>query len=428
MDKLDSYLEKQYLYSKAYENAELYKSSDGKQTTKLKNIDSRDIKMLETEEILKDNGETFKLGKFEINLPNGEKVILTVDNNGKDMSCDFVDNDGNSQKFLLTPRMKKEIFKYQLETNLSIQELEQSLFPNSQEEMEKEIGKDSLIPKSAEETIKKIKEKNQNADVKEVQNLEKQNDEKKLEDENNEISLPENIKDKVQEVKENEGAALKHVLIAKNPSSVSEQLIDTAGLKDNGAPVYCLAFSNADLSTGNDRVIFVQGEKVVDERRYDKDASDMMNDHRNSSVVYNAEDKSNKIYYTDIDGHTTVADLVAEPKDLRREDKELLAEKLNDLEEKEEGIISSSNLTPSEKIEYSEKINMDRLELFKENGLKMPVIESEIKADLEIAQDAKSDIQEDEEQEKPQEVEKEDEEDDDRDPRESKHNLEKFLY
>ncbi len=432
MDSRDRYLEEQYLSSKAYENAEVYTSSEGNETTPLRDLDPSSVQLLDIGEIQKEDGEVFRVGYFEVTLPNGEKAILTVDKDGQDMSLDFVDDEGNSQKFMLTPRMKREIFKFQVEAKMSTEELQDALFPSSQDEMEKEIAQDTLVPKSAEETIKKIKEKNPEADVREVNNEEQQEEAEKQEpdeeeiEEDNEIEIPEKIKDKVEEIRESEGAQLKHVLIARNPSSISDQLIDTAGLQDNGGPVYCLAFANADLSSGSDRIIFVQGERVVDDRRYDEDATNMMNDYRHASVVENVTDKDSKVYYTDIDGHTTVADLVATPKDLRRQDKDILAEKLNELENKQKGILNSTNLTVDEKIEKCQEINQERLQLFDEYGLDIPNIRSEISADIDIGEEVQDDIEDS--QQEDAETEKEDDDEEGRDPREANHNHERNLY
>ena len=434
MNNIDKYLQEQLLLAKVYENAETYVSSDGKQTMKISDLNPSNIELLEIKEIPINDGTVETIGKFQIWLPNGEKEILTVNNDGEDMAVDFVDDDEISQKFMLTPRMKKEIFKYEIEANVPTEEVENALFPNSPEELEKQIAEDTLIPKSEEETIKKIKENNPDLQVQEINKEEEENEldkeketkeisdetpgEEKEEKEEEKVEIPENVRDKVEEIKEREGASLKHVLIAKNPSSISSQLIDTAGLQDNGGPVYCLAFSNGDLSSGNDRVVFVQGERVIDERRYDEDATNMMNDYRQSSVVENATDKDSKVFYTDIDGNTTVADLVARPKDLRRQDKDILAEKLNDLENKQKGILNSTNLTADEKIEKFKEINHERIKLLDEYGLDMPNIRSEISADIEMQEEARERAEEESKKQEETEEERNDENDDDEiDPR-----------
>lgn len=434
--EINSYLKNRYAYIKAYENANVYLSSEGKETIPLKNIDPKNVKYMGIEEIKKEDGLIFEKSHFEIKLPNGEFTILTVDKDGKDMSCNFIDENGNSKKFLLTPRMQKEIISKsvngKIQGNIDSKAIKESLFPESQEDMEKEIEKDTLIPKEAEETIKKIKKKNPNSDVKKV--VEKDKDESKeneeSEEKGEEIDLPESVKDKVQEVKERDGSKLKHVLIAKNPASISDQLTDNVGLKQNGEPVYCLAFRNSAVST-NDRIVFIQGSKVIDERKFDEDATEFMDNYRNTSVVHNVEDLDSKIYYTDLDGHTITADMKAEPRDLKPNQKDELADILDELDNEEEAI-RGSNMTIEDKIEASQRINEKRVKAFDKYGLSVSEIRSEIRADEEIGDDIQDDIEEEkkelEEDLQEEEIDEEPEEDlpdnidDEYDPRDPNYN------
>ena len=229
MDKernLNSKLANNLAYTKAMQNAMVYSSSEGKKNEMiaLKDIDPENVKFKGIENIEQDNGLIFENSHFEIKLPNGENVILTVDRDGNDMSCNFVDEEGKSQEFLLTPRMQDEIKKNALNGkiagNIDIIILQEALFPTSQEDMEKEIQKDTLVPKEADETIRKIKEKNPNADVKKVveekeeekgenKNLDKNEhaseelDEEEKGDEK--IQLPEEVKSVIEQIKESEG-------------------------------------------------------------------------------------------------------------------------------------------------------------------------------------------------------------------------------
>ena len=407
----------------------------------LKYIDPENVKFKGIENIEQDNGLIFENSHFEIKLPNGENVILTVDRDGNDMSCNFVDEEGKSQEFLLTPRMQDEIKKNALNGkiagNIDIIILQEALFPTSQEDMEKEIKKDTLVPNEADETIRKIKEKNPNADVKKVveekeeekgenKNLDKNEhaseelDEEEKGDEK--IQLPEEVKSVIEQIKESEGEKLKHVLLTKNPASVSEQLIDSASLKENGEPVYCLSFRRGDLSA-NDRVIFVQGDKVIDDNKYYKEGSDFMNRYRNSNVVENVKDMDSKVIYTDLDKHTFVADMVREPRDLRKEQKEDLDRKLNELKDEEEKIKNSDK--PLEvKLKMLKEINDDRIAAFNGYGLDLVEIRKEIQADNEIINEIQDDVKEEKAKR-----EEEQEADDGTDPRETKHERgERSLY
>ena len=86
-----------------------------------------------------------------------------------------------------------------------------------------------------------------------------------------------------------------------------------------GGKVYCLRF--ADSGAGlSDKVIMIQGEKVVENSKYDHDMTELMND-KTQNGVRDLEDNDSKIYFTDSNGKTTELDLVAKPKDLSMEEK-----------------------------------------------------------------------------------------------------------
>ena len=156
---------------------------------------------------------------------------------------------------------------------------------------------------------------------------------------------------------------------------------------------------------------------------FDEDATDFMNNYKNSSVVQNVEDLDSKIYYTDLDGHTIVADMVTEPRDLKPNQKEELADLLDELDNEEEAI-RSSNMLLEDKIEASQKVNDKRIRAFDKYGLSVSEIRSEIRADEEIGDDIQDDIEEEKEELNSQELEDDIdvEEDDEYDPRDPNYN------
>lgn len=393
--EINEYLKNNYAYAKAYQNAKVYVSSEGKEVIPLRNIDPKKVKYKGIKSIKKEDGLIFEKSHFEITLPNGERTILTVDKDGKDISCNFIDENGKTKKFLLTPRMQKQIIEEsingKIQGKIDANTIKEALFPKTQEEMEKEIEKDTLIPKKSEQTVKKLKEKNPSVDAKEVQdsNIEGR---KKEKSDKEDIEFPDEIRDYVEEIKQRDGAKLKHVLITKNPASITDQLTEASGIKDNGEPVYCLSFRSGDVAS-NDRVVFVQGAKVIDERRFDEDATNFMENYCTAAVVENVEDMDSKIYYTDLDGHTIVADMRTEPRDLKPDQKEELANILDKLENEEQAIRNSS-MSLTDKIEASQKINDKRIKAFDEYGLQLSEIRSEIRADEEIGDDIQEDIEE----------------------------------
>ena len=397
--ELDRYLNNQLAYTRALANAKVYSSSEGDKNSmiELKKIDPKNVKFMGMKNIEKENGLIFEKSHFEILLPNGERTILTVDKNGNDMSCDFIYENGKSQKFLLTPRMQSEIMKNcvngKITGNVDMNLIQEALFPESQEDMEKEIAQDTLIPEKSEETVKKIKEKNPNAVVKAV-----------IENEQ-EIEQEEN------------GCKLKQVLLAQNPQSVMDQLEDDAGLDKDGSPVYCVSFANSG-AVNKDRVIFVQDENLTDDEKYYADGTRFMNNYANSKVVDNIEDNETKVLYTDLSGNKFAEEMKKEPRDLRPNEKEILKRELEELEEEQENN-KNSNIPLDEKLEKHEKINELRIQKFDDYGIEAPEIRDEIKADKEIANDIKADIASKKE-------ELEDDEFDPRDPRYGRGNYEKI--
>ena len=265
-----------------------------------------------------------------------------------------------------------------------------------------------------EEIREEIEKDSEEQDIEKGEDLEKTDDETE-----EELELPENVKDVVEEIKETDGSSLKHVLITKNPSSVADQLMDSAGINENGEPVYCLQFKNGDLGASHDRVVIVQGERVIDEPRYYEDASRFMDSYKNSNVVENVEDNETKIYYTDIHGHTIVADMKAEPRDLNSIQKQELAEKLAELSSQEKAI-KAQDKPLTEKLEDLQKINGKRLELFDEYGLDVQEIRDEIQGDYEIREDVQDNIEDMEAEKEEEQKEEQLDEYDGVDPRDTR--------
>lgn len=402
--ELNRYLKERQAYSNAYKNAKVYTSSEGTEMMNINKLDPDKVKLIGVRGISQENGLEFDISQFEVELPNGEKTVVTVDIDGNSMSCDFLDENGESQKFLLTPNQQEKIMKQafsgNIQGNISTELIKDALFPSSQEDMEKEIEKDTLVPKDTEETIKKIKSKDPKADVKAVSEEIQENEQEEK------INLPENIRDTVSEIKEKDGASLKHVLVTKNPQSVADQLMETTGIKGNGEPVYCLSFRSADIAS-QDRIVLVQGNRVIDERKNDEPGTAFMSEYRNSSVVENIEDDETKIFYTDIHGNTHVSEMQASPSDLSFLEKEELEKKLVEIDSKEEGI-KSSDMPIDKKIDLLNKINEERLDTFDEYGIDAENIRDEIEADIEIGEDTLEDIEDEMEEEGLEEEEIED--------------------
>ena len=212
------------------------------------------------------------------------------------------------------------------------------------------------------------------------------------------------------------------MLISKDPQSVADQLTETTGIQRNGEPVYCLSFRTGDVSTNNDRIVLIQGERVIDERKNDEPGSSFMNEYRNSKLVEKVEDNESKIYYTDIDGQTHSAELKSTPHDLNFLEKEQLEKELAEIDSKEEQL-KSADMPLEDKIELLNKVNDERLDILDEYNIGAENVRGEIEADIEIGEDIQTDIKEEQEKEKNEDdSEKEIDEDDGYDPRDPRSN------
>ena len=124
--------------------------------------------------------------------------------------------------------------------------------------------------------------------------------------------------------------------------------------------------------------------KIIDERVYDRALSGLADDKRHKAVVENLENYDHKIDYTDLDGNTFEATIQKEPRDMMIDEKIRLIEKLKAMDRKEQEIFNG-NLSVEDTFEAISDLQQERLDTLKDSGIKMPSLESEIKADKEVA-------------------------------------------
>lgn len=269
-------------------------------------------------EPMKDNEKLMRTYVIPVTLGNGQHVDVIVNQKGQDMACVFLDIEGKESQFAVTPRLQKEILSKGLkniEGVISTEMAKEGLIPKNLEEFEDAVEKDTLVPKNAKESVEKIKEKVPSADVKVAKGEE---DSKQAEEEETEI--PEGAKDAVSKFRENyKGGKLKQILEVDDPESINDKLEGNTGITKEGGKVYCLRFADSGASL-SDKVIMIQGDKVVENSKYDNDMTELMND-KTQNGVKDLEDNDSKIYITDSTGKTTEYDLIAKPKDLSIEEK-----------------------------------------------------------------------------------------------------------
>ena len=338
-----------------------------------------------------------KLGKnyvipLQVKMSDGkvENFNIIVNSEGQDVSLIYEDKEikvsNRMQNEIISNATKNEGLTGKADTEL----MREVLSPKTLEELAREIENDTLVPNNSMEALNKIKEKAPNTDIKLTDEQIKENDkkgtqnkEREPQEKDDEIKkVPEEVRDEVARLCSEHNydiSALKEVMIV-NPKVITEKL-EATELAENGPNVYCLRFRDAKL---NDRIVMAQpGKTPVDKETYDEPMRQIMDERRYRSINKTIEDEHDKIYFTDIDGNTTVAEMRKEPRDLTCDDKELIQKEFEKLDESAK-IILNSDMPIEQKAEELQKINEKRLDLFKDFGIKVPTIEEEIKADNEI--------------------------------------------
>lgn len=392
------YVEKCLVASKASLNASAL-SSEGN-NVKLMNcgIDTMRISTLgeyladkrikEGKEINLDLRDDMKLAKtfvVPVTLPNGQEIEVIVNQKGQDMACMYRDEAGNEKSFQLTPRMKREIENMtpdNLREVIGEESFQKEFLPDDVDEFAEKVSKDELVPKN----------KKQAAKMAGIESKELEQEKEQAEKE-----IPEGARDTIAKICSEHDldiTALKEVMEVR-PEVVTDNLPNT-GIQENSGNVYCLRFRDAGNLQG--RVVMVQGDNAVDKRENDDYMNDYMNEHKGEKKIYNTEDEHDKVSFTDIDGNTTVSEISKEPRDLSCTEKEQLQEELQKLEQNASQIMSS-DMSLEQKNEQMMKINNKRLSIFKDYGISVPSVESEIEADLEIGEEIENNIEDEKEQE-----------------------------
>lgn len=139
-----------------------------------------------------DNNKLMRTYVLPLTLPNGQQLDLVVNANGQDMACVYKDENGKEASFSLTPRMEKEILKNGMngiQGKVDPTQIKKALCPETLEDFAREIEKDTLVPKSAEQTVEKVKSLDDKADISAVKDDKEQD--KEIEQEDKGMSIPE---------------------------------------------------------------------------------------------------------------------------------------------------------------------------------------------------------------------------------------------
>ena len=346
-----------------------------------------------------------------ITLPNGEKIELVVNHDGQEIAKILARS--SEKEIELNPTIQKEISRslVGVETKLDPEILVSALTPATLEELQRDLVDENLVPNSPEETVEKIKE---NADVRDSdiraipqEEREQEDPTEKLEEE----AVPKEVRDSLSEIlsqipdlqDRDRYKTLRIEAMQITAETLNNNLRNT-GFDPNGPHVYCFKFIGGNGL--KDRIIMLQpGSKPVDERQYDDYVSDYMREHRGQTPQTEKILEHDYIDYVDIDGNKSSQVIKKTPSDLECSQKEVLQIELEKLNDSTNSIINS-DLSIEDKSRELTKINEKRLALFKEYGIEVPIVEDEIKADMEITEE----VAENEEREEPRQIEEPEEE------------------
>ena len=319
-------------------------------------------------------------------LPNGQEIEVIVNSKGQDMACMYKDEAGNEKEFQLTTRMKEQIEKginnapEGLEAIVGKEFLEEvkeeiqtEYSPNMEiinvEDFAEKVSKDELVP-GKKQIIDKVNEKNG----------------VKSEVEENNKEIPAEKRDIISKICSENGLdinKLKEVMEVP-PKAISENLEGT-GFTENNGMVISLRFKGEGSSLQG-QVVMAQGEKVINERKYDSYMNDYMNEHKDTKKVKTIEDEHDQLVYVDLDGNVTVCEIEKEPRDLTCSEKEFLQDEMRKLDDSTKKILNS-DMPLEQKTKEIIKINTKRLDLLDEHGISASLVENEIEADIEISEE-----------------------------------------
>ena len=331
-----------------------------------------------------------------ISLPNGEKIDLVVNHDGVEIATILAEVEG--KEIELAPELKKEISRSLtgVETSISPELLISYLTPATLEDLQRDLTEENLIPASPEEAVEKIKGNGEvsDSDIKAVPEEERGNEEpaEVLEEEE---AVPTEVRDSLSEIlsqipdlQDKEKYKTLRIEAMQITAETLNNNLRNTGFDPNGPHVYCFKFIGGNGL--KDRIIMLQpGSKPVDERQYDDYVSDYMTEHRGQTPQTEKILEHDYIDYVDIDGNKSSQVIKKTPSDLECSQKETLQiemEKLNDSTK----AIMNSDMSLEDKSRELTKINEKRLDLFKEYGIEVPIVEEEIKADIEITQEVEA--------------------------------------
>jgi len=201
-------------------------------------------------------------------------------------------------------------------------------------------------------------------------------------------------------------------LFMSNPnldlSSLKQAMEVTIPGVDRDDRGFALRFASKDAGL-KDRIVVFDGKNTIDDRKNDSEISAKMDQEYEKAPVEVLGKQKQVLVYTDYSGNTITAPLKNKNMDeLTRTEGEKVIREFEELLAKERSLIANrSSMTPENFSHEMTVLSTMRLRVIGENGLNVPEIHDEIKADEEISKE----IEEEQKEEKKPEDTKDDKED-----------------
>ena len=187
---------------------------------------------------------------------------------------------------------------------------------------------------------------------------------------------------------------------------VMEVRIPNVDRDDEG---FALRFASKDVGL-KDRIVVFQEKRVIDERKFDHDIEQKMDEEYAKAPVDVINDKKQMLVYTDFSGNTTCSELKKKDmNDLTKEEGNRVIREFEEIQSAERALIAERmSMSPEVFSQKMTALGIRRLKVIGEYGLSVPEVHKEIEADKELS----SDIEQEMRNKKPEKPEDKDEDED----------------
>lgn len=271
----------------------------------MKNYDPLKLKNWSPE--LNDSNKLARTYVVRITLPypvnENESPIadLIIDSKGQDIALITKDKEGKELNFKIDSKLEKNIrlMTQGVEKEMG-PEYAKEFLPRNVEELAKKISKDKLIPKNQEEVDKRKNSALGNFENSEMDGQDKENEEE----------LSEDIKDRISKDTGRDISGIKRVVTVEDATSlnIGNGIDDEINCTESGEKVTIVEFKSGNSL--NSEIVLVQGEKIIDDRRFDTKITDRVSEIDAREVQELEEKETSSITYTGTDGKQRTIELI----------------------------------------------------------------------------------------------------------------------